>query len=716
MTEESQLDILIKVRADLEALKTTQTGLKSIGEGTASMGDHMREANGAVSQFEEGLQKAGDRWEHLGKFLGRNFSLAGSLHEMFYGLGIGSGFQLAEKASEMISEWWHKSAEEAKEFQNYIQKSVQQSHELHDFLFENMLERMLPEQQLTERIRQLEDINKKIAELQRRVADGAQMVAMATAASSPKKGIIDLPSSTGGYTTAQGQQLTWDGKAYSPKQLAEEGVKQSTAAVEEEKPLIQKRATVSTEIWRLKKSLAEAADRRLDATIRAGEENFNKILETQKQKDDQYEQHRKEAEAIMGSVSALEKYRQEVARINALRGVDGGLTNQEADAAIAHLNALRQIDAQKDQERRLSNQISAIEQQRSKVENNELLTRQQKTAQILPLIDQENQLITTRIGLLEQEASASKDPQLVQALESTIDGLKKDLARLQGERTKATSTPTKLQAVQLQLGSQTDPTQHYQNIHAGIAGGFGESMASIGTVGDSAASGLKASFGAAFSSISQGITGLVMGTMTWRQALASIGSTILSTVIESIVKLAMTWILQRTLMASADKAIALANIAALAPVAIATSAVWTTPATLATIATFGGAAAAAPGEMMASIAASHGLALASEGGYFPGDPKQVVGAFHGNEFVLTAEETARLGLDQINAFRQGGLGGVSAMRSSSRPLAESMMANSPQRESVRHHHWYLDPKQWAEASRSHIADIAGDVFRQMARA
>ena len=107
------------------------------------------------------------------------------------------------------------------------------------------------------------------------------------------------------------------------------------------------------------------------------------------------------------------------------------------------------------------------------------------------------------------------------------------------------------------------------------------------------------SFGAVFntaiSSISNGITGLIMGTLTWRQALQQIGNTILTSIINAIVEMGVRWIATRIVMAVAGKAIEAASVAATAPLAAAQAAIWAVPATLATIASFGGAAAAAPG-------------------------------------------------------------------------------------------------------------------------
>jgi hypothetical protein len=90
---------------------------------------------------------------------------------------------------------------------------------------------------------------------------------------------------------------------------------------------------------------------------------------------------------------------------------------------------------------------------------------------------------------------------------------------------------------------------------------------------------------------------------------------------------------------------------------MAQSAVWAAPATLATIASFGGAAAAAPAEIAGSIGMTEALSLASasEGGYFPGDPTKVAGVFHGGEVVFSAPAVQNIGAENLLAMHKAAL-------------------------------------------------------------
>jgi hypothetical protein len=110
------------------------------------------------------------------------------------------------------------------------------------------------------------------------------------------------------------------------------------------------------------------------------------------------------------------------------------------------------------------------------------------------------------------------------------------------------------------------------------------------------------------------------------------------------------WIVGMILQATAGKAIAVASTAANAGIAAAESAVWATPATLATIASYGGAAYAAPG----LISLAEGLTMASIAGRASGGPVEagtpyIVGELGQELFIpdsrgriVNARDTARM--------------------------------------------------------------------------
>ena len=164
-------------------------------------------------------------------------------------------------------------------------------------------------------------------------------------------------------------------------------------------------------------------------------------------------------------------------------------------------------------------------------------------------------------------------------------------------------------------------------------------------------------FNTGISSISQNLTGVIMRTQSWGQALANIGNTILTTVINAIIEMGVRWVATQILMATAGKAIQAASVSAMIPIAAAQAAVWASPATLATIASYGGAAAASPGFIAAAQGIVLGKALSgfAEGGYTGNlGTSTPAGIVHGREFVMSAPATASIGVDALEAMNTTG--------------------------------------------------------------
>ena len=203
-------------------------------------------------------------------------------------------------------------------------------------------------------------------------------------------------------------------------------------------------------------------------------------------------------------------------------------------------------------------------------------------------------------------------------------------------------------------------------------GGFGDELhrqfyqltQAWGTMAHQMASVITSTIGSAISAISDGITGLIMGTKTWGQALLQIGNTILTTIVSSIVQMGVRWVMTQIMMAIAGKAIMASAVAASAPMAVASSAVWAAPATLATIASYGAAAAAAPGFIAASqaVTLAESMAQFAQGGFTgPGGRYEPAGIVHRGEYVFSADAVNRLGLGNLDALHSGSGHGSSAM-------------------------------------------------------
>jgi hypothetical protein len=178
-----------------------------------------------------------------------------------------------------------------------------------------------------------------------------------------------------------------------------------------------------------------------------------------------------------------------------------------------------------------------------------------------------------------------------------------------------------------------------------------------GNLGVQMADGFKNTFMSAVDTISDGITGLITGTLTWAQALRQIGTNILTEIVHSIVQVGVRWIATQFLMAATGQAVLASTLAITAPIAAAQSAIWAVPATLSTIASYGASAEAAPAFVLQSLAESLGALAGFSGGGFTGlgNTSQPAGVVHGGEFVFSAPATSRLGVDNLESLHQAAL-------------------------------------------------------------
>jgi hypothetical protein len=223
----------------------------------------------------------------------------------------------------------------------------------------------------------------------------------------------------------------------------------------------------------------------------------------------------------------------------------------------------------------------------------------------------------------------------------------------------------------------------------------------------------KTVFESSIQSISDGISGLILRTKTWGQALREIGVSILTTVVQSIVEMGVRWVLTRIMMATIGKAIGAAEMAATigmnSSLAASLSAIWATPAALATTATYGSAAAAAPGIISASIAATKGISLVSQvggmatGGLTPGRPTLTFVGEEGPEYVINADATRR-NRGVLEAINSGAVirpvSGGDSGSGDPRPVNVNL---------------YFDRQAWVDASRDDIESIAIDALRRERR-
>ncbi len=170
---------------------------------------------------------------------------------------------------------------------------------------------------------------------------------------------------------------------------------------------------------------------------------------------------------------------------------------------------------------------------------------------------------------------------------------------------------------------------------------------------------LTSVIGAAVDGISGSIQGLITGTMSWGDALRNIYSTLMQSVIRAISDMAAQWIVSHIIMKGVAigfdallsmlgwKRVAESNAqeAAKAPMLMANAAA-------ASVGSYGIAALVGVAALLAVMAAFGGFA---EGGYTGAGAKyDVAGLVHRGEFVMPASATNRIGVQNLEAMRQGG--------------------------------------------------------------
>lgn len=189
---------------------------------------------------------------------------------------------------------------------------------------------------------------------------------------------------------------------------------------------------------------------------------------------------------------------------------------------------------------------------------------------------------------------------------------------------------------------------------AAWVGEVNQRIKSIGTGAQQAARMVSGIATGITNSISGNITAVITRTKSLTQGMKDLGREILQSVVGGIVKAGLEWVQMEIMKATMSKAMAAASLAVTAPIAAAQVALWTAPATLATIATFGGAAAAAPAEIAGSISMTKALASFDVG--TPRVPRDMVAQIHKDEMIVPASmsDAIRKGEMSLGGGSQGG--------------------------------------------------------------
>lgn len=403
-------------------------------------------------------------------------------------------------------------------------------------------------------------------------------------------------------------------------------------------------------------------------------------------------------EVTTESGKTSEKWKEIIARIAAFlagrrasgSGAKPANTNTDLSLENTKLELTRQEFELKEKIRGIQEKLLALSSREADIQNDFRLTDVEKFDAKRKLLDEQRRLLLEERSLVEDRVNRLGDvmtrPGLAEsdrtAIQGQLTGAESDLLGVQG----------KLDANRKSRGAMgPDPSSFSEQ--------WGATMTKLNTEWGSwaqqTARAFSDVFNSAIASISDGITGLIMGTKTWGQALMAIGTSILTSIVQAIVQMGVRWVATQLMMAAVGQGISsgasLAAVGTAAATGAAISAAMAAPAALMSIATEGEAAfagAAAVFEAVSSVQAGMiGMSAYSTGGFTgTGNSSDVAGLVHRNEYVFSAPAVERIGLDTLEAMHRGAA-----------PSSSPTSGGGGNNVAIASFDSRLDAKKWAES-------------------
>jgi len=229
-------------------------------------------------------------------------------------------------------------------------------------------------------------------------------------------------------------------------------------------------------------------------------------------------------------------------------------------------------------------------------------------------------------------------------------------------------------------------------VSAGAIAGLQNAMVQLGTAAQQVGQAISSVIGGAVHGIAGAIEGLIRRTMTWKDALLSVGQAILDSIIGAIsqmlAQMLVGFLMQQLfgrLMSTQAKQLAGA---------------WAPAAFFAAVATSGSAVGIGVASMSAGLASMQALAQFAEGGFTgPGPKDKPVGIVHAGEYVIPARTVNEMGIHHFDALVAGQ--GQDAGPTPTKSLNQNI-------------HMFFDRRAWMKATRDDIEAIAVDVMRRNA--
>jgi hypothetical protein len=309
---------------------------------------------------------------------------------------------------------------------------------------------------------------------------------------------------------------------------------------------------------------------------------LNQVLaEGVKAQDERDDKLQREAETYRNLADPTREYRIQLEHIELMRQAQV-LTDTEAAAAT---KAVTQAMMEQSGELGLhTKKLSELAEARQAIEGNPFLSVEAKQSQLGRIIQAENRELDRQIALLREKATLSPGES------RQLD----DLVKRRG-------------------ANRFDPAgmSFGQQVGAGVmnfANSFGTQAQQVAGVIDN-------TIGRSVDAVSQGITGWMLGTTSWGDVMQQLGAGILQEIVGAVVRMGAQMLINATIGNALQTANAATAVGTATAAAAGISAAMLPAATLATIATLGEAAFAAPFEIMAAQAAALPAAFFDEGGF-----------------------------------------------------------------------------------------------------
>jgi len=477
----SRVDILLALRTKLE--------------GNAEALAYLDKFEAAGKRSAQGV---GAEWDQLTRKLARKFSLPDLTYDLLRGFGIGSAAAIVNRVIDATfgeAERRAKAAaEEVKRFNSEVEQMAARFDRIGDTKIGDWIETLAPADRIAAKKKQIEELTRTIEIAGKDRDEAAAKVARASTLAGVLGTMWRGSPEEGNYENFWQQfrnqaEVDRKNEEWTKRQVTIQSEANKAIADSEEK-LIQLRRSVAQDEKQIeaeRKKEAEAAakeEEQLDealtrsaiAAAEATEQAREKSAESGRKILADREQ---QAEKWRTLTDRQAKLNRDLAEIESLRGLPGGLSDAEADAAKARLIA-EANDVVGQAIARAREEVEEFDHALALLDRNPALTDQEKHQERVRLLDAQ----TDAIKRLQEELQkfAGEHPGLeTAALNAFLSSLGEKAAGNTGRR----QPPSTLaQRDHQALRDLSDPSKHYQSAGDSVVGSMIQQASAIGTIGD----------------------------------------------------------------------------------------------------------------------------------------------------------------------------------------------------------------------------------------